>query len=655
MKNALHGLLFLIILSSPSAIPTAQSADAGLSGESAYQEILKNFKTGALEPAIQKIEDFERSYAQNPQISNVRNLHGLALLALKRPQAAADQFKIALTLNDTPIFKSAVQFNLATAYFDLKRLEDTESALSKVDVKILDREVAVKFHALSSRLKAKQGNVMASSVELLKLSILLGKASDTRNLRIYQPELDLRLSEIKKSSMVEDLIDDFKESPYADRLVMRQASLLIQEGQFEEAKKTLLTLRQNYPQSEYYLQAGEMASDLGATSSNIKSDAKAIGVLLPLSGKSAKVGKQALQAIELAFGFFSQSGPTPKSEVVLHIQDSGDDPQTAVRGLYTLAIRHRVLGVIGPLQSKGIEQIARTAFELGVPLISLTQGQPEQDYPNYFTAGMTLKFQTDALSRHAVEGLQLKRFAIVYPRDRYGEQLMNLFWDAVESLGGRVTAVESYATGETDFRQVVDKLVGLHYTEARTRELQALETLRAQQNITRKTRKTEAFFNLKPIIDFDAVFIPDESKVLGQILPTFAYRDVDGVKFIGPSAWNSPELIARSQNFAENSIFGDLFFKESNQPGPRKLIQRYSQVFGVGQSPGVVDAMAYDAAGIVDRVIQEGADSRTALKSGLESVSDFLGVTGKISIKDRQFQRPLTLLTVKNSTIVETK
>src|SRR5262249_41889348 len=154
---------------------------------------------------------------------------------------------------------------------------------------------------------------------------------------------------------------------------------------------------------------------------------------------------------------------------------------------------------------------------------------------------------------HAVQQLGIHKFAMIYPRDKVGEEISQYFWDEVEGMGAQVVGAETYAPGETDFRQAVDKLSGLYYSEARQRELDELAKKREQDKIKKRTRKTEAYFNLRPITDYEAVFIPDEPKVAGQIIPTFAYRDVDHVKFLGTSAWNSPEFPSRVQAYAEHA------------------------------------------------------------------------------------------------------
>lgn len=379
-------------------------------------------------------------------------------------------------------------------------------------------------------------------------------------------------------------------------------------------------------------------------------DPMAIGVLLPLKGKFSKFGEHALQGIELAFNIFDISKPDPK--ITLVIEDSGDQPEQAIKALNRLVERHHVVAVIGPLLAKGIDQLTRRAEELKVPLLSLSK-QTGSAAEYVIPAGMTFQMQAYEIARHAIKKMNLHRFAILSPKDKVGEEFSNSFWDAVESLGGTITGAESYSPGETDFRTTVDKLSGLYYTEARQADLNELAQLRAQNQIHKRTRKTEQYYSLKPIVDYDAVFIPDEPKVTGQILPTFAYRDVENIYFLGPSAWNSPELISRGQASAEKAVFVDALFTGSQSPAVQRFIQEFHQTFD--SDPTAVDALAYDAGKILNRALNSTSSdrSRKDLLDHIKEIKNEEGVTGKISFRDGQLYRELEILTVHESKIIE--
>lgn len=153
--------------------------------------------------------------------------------------------------------------------------------------------------------------------------------------------------------------------------------------------------------------------------------------------------------------------------------------------------------MIGPLLSKGMKQSTTRAQDLGVPLISLAQ-QKGATGEYVFRASVTPKQQVQEIARYATEQLGIKKFAIVYPKGKYGQEYADSFWDAVETSSAEVVGVESYPPQETDFRSVVDKLSGLFYPDARYRELGELARKRKEANVTKRTRKTEEFFALKP-------------------------------------------------------------------------------------------------------------------------------------------------------------
>jgi ABC-type branched-subunit amino acid transport system substrate-binding protein len=374
-----------------------------------------------------------------------------------------------------------------------------------------------------------------------------------------------------------------------------------------------------------------------------------VGVLLPLHGKFEKFGRKALQAVELAFKIFhsSQEGDAP---FTLAIRDSGEDVESTLRALNDLYLKDHVIAVIGPLLSKGIDAVTQRAQELGVPLLNLSQ-QPGTSGDFIFASGITPRLQAQEVARYAVEELKLNRFAIVHPKDKFGEQYSQEFWTAVEKAGGKITAIETYPPNETDFRQMIEKLTGRYYTESRQKELEELAKLREENKITKRSRKTQQYYDLPPLIDFDAVFIPDEPKLVAQLLPTFSYMDVDQMKFLGISTWNSPEFLSRAQNYAEGAVIVDHFYAASSQPHVQKFVNQYQKYFG--ELPGQIEATAYDAAQVLESVLTKSLPrNRQEARDSLAKVHNFLGVTGRMSVKEGAFARTLTVLTVKNQQFV---
>ena len=607
-----------------------------------FKDIQSLYNGGAYEAAVMKLGEYEKNYPNSKHMPYARNLHGLSYLLHKKSLQAVYQFKKALEISPNDSFKAFVSYNLAAAQAESNGTDESQKTLSEINPALLNAELRIKYHSLRARNFLKQSAFVDAAKESLILSRTLTEAQRGPP---YSDILDQALQNISDQSALESLYKNYEDAPFADRVLFKLGSQEVSGGKVDAGEQNLRTLIAKFPKSPDFTMANQMLRPVQGLSTV---DAKNIGVLLPIKGKFAAFGGRALQAVTLAFKIFE--GTNTEETFNLVIRDSGEDAAQALKALNQLYSEDHAIAVIGPLLSKGVDQVTQRAQELNLPLITLAQ-QPGVPGEYIFQSGLTPKLQAQEIARYAIEKLGMRKFAILHPKDKFGEEYSQYYWDAVESLGGKIVGIEAYTPGETDFRHYVDRLSGLYYTEARGRELGELEKERAEQNIKKRNRKTEKFYALPPIVDYEAVFIPDEPKVIGQILPTFAFRDVDHVKFLGTSTWNSHDLVVRAQNFAEGSVFTDAFYPESESPSVQKFMESYKATYH--QDPGAIEATAFDAASIVYRALLGKATNRSELHDRLKEISGYPGVTGKITYKDGQFSRNLTMLTVKNGQITE--
>lgn len=610
-----------------------------------YKEIQGLYQKGQYELAIQKLDAFEKKHSKSQHLAHVRNLKGMCYLMTRRPVQAAASFRKSIEASHSQTFKQYVLYNEASAEFDSNQIEEARATLAQIQPDMLDRDTRIKLYSLRSRVLLKTSQFDDAARDLLAI----GKLMEDPNARSpFGTQLDQALQGVSDLAALEQMYQENEDSAFVDLLLYRLASLEIAQGKAGLAEGRIRTIVEKFPNSARLADAQDLERAVRAQSAV---NGLAVGVLLPMSGKFAKVGAKSLQAIQLAFGIFNTDRSDNRITLVIEDSGSGEDPNQALRSLNKLFFKHRVIAVVGPLVSKGIDQVAARAQELGLPLITLTQQPVSSEF--VIPAALTPQTEAQEVARYAIEKMGMKNFAILHPKDRFGEQRAEAFWEAVEKNGGKIVGVESYAPNETDFRHPVDKLSGLFYTEARTRELEELSKLRDEQQIKKRTRKTEQFFALKPIVDYDAVFIPETPQVVGQILPTFAYRDVKGVKFLGVATWHTPELLARAQNYAEGATFVDAWFPEGGSPTVAKFIQSFRATYN--QDPGAMEALAFDAGQLLEAALirAPAINTRTELKDRLHEVRSFPGVTGSITYANGQLQRTLAVLTIKGGQVVE--
>jgi len=355
----------------------------------------------------------------------------------------------------------------------------------------------------------------------------------------------------------------------------------------------------------------------------------AIGCVLPLTGKYASYGNQALDAVILASGVFDPGQGTP---IELFIEDSKGDPATAREAVRRLANEHHVIGIVGPLGSATSLEAAGEAQELGVPIITLTQRQGITEIGEYvFRDFLTSEAQTRALVSYSSHNLGIRNFAILHPGDHYGTEMMHLFWDEVLRQGGQIRGVEAYSSDQTDFGKEIKLLTGLNFSE---------EDKRSDKNP-------------KPVVDFDALFIPDSCSVVSMIAPQLVFYDVIGVQLLGTNIWNSPELLKKDSEYLEGAVFTDCFFPNSTRPEVRNFIDHF--YVACGREPGNVEALAYDATDILVKLIEEGGiETRKDLRDGISRTENYPGVTGVTSFSEgRDAQKSLHILMVVDNEIIQ--
>lgn len=615
-----------------------------------FREIEALFSKGLFDLAETKMPGFEKHYPESTLLPLIENLRGLILLRKKLSTQAAYHFKRAIDLNPShPDFNQYISYNLATAQFESNQIDDAQHTLNTIELALLDKNNRLKVHYLKATLYQKKSLPFEAIRQLLVAGKLLSEIDSPESKVALERLLNQSLQAVSELPTLEKIYQEFEDAPGADAILFRIASQEMTSGTFGSSEIHLKKLMARYPQSTYYRQAAEL---LTHPQLQTPVDDHSVGVLLPMTGKFSKFGSKSLQGIQLALGIFGESEFDPKINLI--IEDSGDEPEQAIHALNRLVFKHHVVAIIGPMVTKGIDQISHRAQELGVPLISLARRAsiPSEEY--IFQAGLTQQLQAYEIARYSIQKLGLKRFAVIYPNDKLGIEISQSFWDSVESLGGKIVGIEPYRPGETDFRLPIDKLSGLYYTEARQRELDLMAQEREANHILKRTRKTEQFFNLKPVVDYDAVFIPDEPKVAGQILPTFAYRDVEGVQFLGISSWHSPDFLARAQSYAEHASFVDAFFPESNAPIVQRFTEKYKATFN--QDPTSLEALAYDAGLLIQKALNKPNTnlSRSDVRDELKRIQNLSGVTGKISYRDGQFFRELPLIQVKSGHFIET-
>ncbi|MFP4194259.1 MAG: penicillin-binding protein activator [Desulfobacterales bacterium] len=491
-----------------------------------------------------------------------------------------------------------------------------------------------------------------------------------------RPELEDRLL-ASISALAPDFIDSelirLEKDPPAGFLLYKQGLDFVAERRTGEALSVLRRFIEYFPEHPLAGHAEEMIRSL---TSAVFFEGHTIGCVLPLSGKYGNFGRQALRGIELALMDASERMDV-EPQFKLLVRDSASDPETAARAVEELAEK-RVAAVIGPIAASA--EAAETAQEKGIPIVYMSQKSDIVETGKYvFQNFLSPEMQVEAIADYATGELGCRRFAVLYPEERYGETFLHLLWDKLIEKNASLVGVESYNPEHTDFAEPIKKLTGLYYDLPDDLKSDPIPPGQAEallEAIGVKGRpfpgnlfpELEDFLSdhhdlrfpdermmekQEPTVDFEALFIPDAPDKAGLIIPQLRYYDIKNVHLLGTNLWHSEKLIEIAGDQIQSAVIPDGFFAQSRRNEVSEFVSRFESIYKY--KPGFMEAVGYDTAMILSRQISdENVATRPELRHSLVLMPPYEGLTGKTEFRGSgNAEKSLYLLNINRGRFVE--
>jgi hypothetical protein len=258
--------------------------------------------------------------------------------------------------------------------------------------------------------------------------------------------------------------------------------------------------------------------------------------------------------------------------------------------------------------------------------------------------------------------------------------MTNEFWEQVEKRGASMTGAESYSYDQTKYTEEAQKLVGRFHKEDRQEYREALQDLRDEKELDdfhKRKRVEKIRSTLEPVVDFEALLVPDSWQKVGLVAPALAVEDIitnacdpkdlekikkttgkkdlKTVTLLGPSTWSSPkgrsgspELVERGGKFVACSVYVDGFYEGSSRKATKAFVAAFKKEHGPDTTITLLDAVGYDTAAMLRLVVEKGhPKNRNDFTSLLLGLKNYEGATGTLSVGDnREAQRELFILTI---------
>jgi len=334
-----------------------------------------------------------------------------------------------------------------------------------------------------------------------------------------------------------------------------------------------------------------------------------IGVIVPLTGGSAKYGKDIKRGYDLAVEEINAKGGIKGKKIILIYEDSEGKPEKAVAAAQKLIQRDKVIAILGALWSSPTLAVAPIAEKAKVIFLSSGASSPKITYAGDYIFRNEISEEYGAReSAKLYFNAGFKKIAIIYVNNDYGIGVRDITRQVYEQLGGKVTAAEAFEQDEKDFRTQLLKI---------------------------KETNPDAIL----IVSYkEAILILRQMKELGikkQILGTPLFED--------------PEIIEKAGDLAEGAIYSyyGTFDPKSQDVRILAFIKKFKDKYGV--EPEYYAPIGYDAVKILALAIEKGGFNSEQIKNALYEIRDFPGLSGTTSFdKNGDVIKPVILKMVKD-------
>ena len=287
-----------------------------------------------------------------------------------------------------------------------------------------------------------------------------------------------------------------------------------------------------------------------------------IGVILPLTGKLSLYGKQ------IQIGMESLNKTLGSTFV---IRDNKSSKDGSIQALSEFIYLDEVVLVIGGVASTHIDVISRMTNHINIPYLYLHKDSSFMKKKPY----VMQFFQNDQILSNTLAKECTKRnytnISILYPSSNFKEASINSFIKNLLYRNIRVNEIVSYIPENFNSMNRAVSFLTKTLPDIRPEEYQALREQKELEAIQNGLEFNEKEVILKPIMNADAIFIPDNFQNLKFLIKLFKYHGIHKIPLIGTPSWRSIQIIKPWNRFLENAFFVD--FIGSYKSLPKSIMQ----------------------------------------------------------------------------------
>ena len=352
-----------------------------------------------------------------------------------------------------------------------------------------------------------------------------------------------------------------------------------------------------------------------------------IGVLAPLSGEDASLGKQILNSIRMALIDIKNNN------IEIYPKDTRSDPDVTLRS----ALEFEKMGislVIGPVFHKNLLFLDKVK---SITFLSLTNKTLDL-HKNIISSGINSSSQLNTI-RKFLEMSEIKKTIFLIPNLNYDLEIKN----GIKESKIKFFKQYNYDTDPTKLTKQIEKI-----TNYGIRKQNLLDEISRVENsddpnkekIIENLEKKYTLGNVK----FDSVIITDFDESLKSVITSLLYTDVSPKNkyIITLNQWFDESLL-KEQNLQP------IYYPSINKQNLDEFTNKFFKKFNY--KPNYLSLLSYDLVGLIYYLSLKNEASE--INKSFKTQNTFKGKIGVFEIKDNKINHRLNFYKIQNGSLKE--
>lgn len=341
-----------------------------------------------------------------------------------------------------------------------------------------------------------------------------------------------------------------------------------------------------------------------------------IGLLLPLSGPRARLGRELLDAAQIALFDLAD-----ENLAILPFDTKGTPDGAAAAA--TQAVTEGVELILGPLLAGSVQAVRPVASRAGISVVAFSNSSAVAG-DGVYILGFVPRQQVEAMIEYAVsEGIY--RYAALAPNNAYGRAVVAAMKEVAEFHEAVVVRVQYYDPLATDFTEPAKAISDYERRHKALLEQRAELEARDDEVSQQVLKRLEKLDTLGEV-DYDAVLLPGSGQQLKAIASLLSFYDVDqpAVRLLGLANW------AQTANIESEPSLSRGWYAAPPAAERKSFFERYRKIYR--RPPAAIASLAYDATALAV-VLSRSYKRNHFAPSRLIQPYGFLGVDGLFRLR----------------------